>query len=564
MKLKTLFKTGLITIEEDETRRDIVVSEWKSAGNVLAALEEEPGDGSGDGKTKRYELVAGEWVQFSADRKSVFSTKPGYPHIIIVEGKEIDRVTVDIDPIIGVSDDGWTVRLRLHPPFEDCRLPSENEVKEMLAEENVSWGIRENRIRDLLNLVELEKRPISDEIIARGRLPVNGEDARIKLNLVIGSVAGREDSSGAIDYRERNMFVSVERGQLVATKVNATEGIPGVNIFGHEVPQSPGKELNFNPGPDVLFNKETGEVFAAITGVVSAVNNGVIKITDKLSVSGDVDYQTGNINCRGALEVTGSVRPDFKVKAGGDLLIGGNVESAVIDGKTNVVIRGGLTGQKSRIESAGNVDILYVESGTIKCGGKSMIRKEAYFCTVYSGGDIETEDNSVILGSRLISGGSVYVVTVDTDTSQLSVLAAAVDYGRYEKYFEISGEVEELAKKVRRRRHRLGPTVSGEDLEELEEELEEAREELESFNLVPVSPEYDRAGGLRYACKQKIIVKGEVQSGVLIRIGNFKKRLEHNVSNGYFRLIGDTEEIIFCSETQPNKPSVVRGLGDQS
>ena len=561
MKLKTLFKTGYITVEENESTRDIVVSEWMQAGQILAALEDEPDDASGGGKGKRYELVAGEWCDGSADKKSVLSSKPGYPSLIRLEGKEIDRITVNLEPIITISDDGWTVRLRLYPPFSGRRPPTEAEILEMLAAENISWGIRQSRIKDLLNTVEQEKRPVSDEIIVRGRLPVNGEDARLKVNVSVGAVAGKQDSSGTIDYRERNIFIAVEKGQLVATKVGATTGIPGVNIFGHEVPQSPGKDLSFNPGPDVEFNQKTGEVFAAVSGVVSSVSNGVVKITDKLSVSGDVDYNTGNLNCRGALEVSGAVMPGFKVSAGGDLMIAGNVESATVDGKTNVVLRGGLIGKKSLVTAAGNVDILYSESGTIKCGGTVMIRKEAYFCTICSGGDINTEENAAVIGSKLISGGSLNLATVDTDSSPLSVLAAAVDNDRYEKYFELRTELEELEKKVRRRRHRLGPGGSDEKLEDLEEELEEVREEFDCFNLVPVSKEDDRAGGLRYACKQKIVVKGELQSGVVIRIGNFKKRIEKKVSNGYFKLIGDTEEIIFCSEKTPGTPSVLGGTG---
>ena len=553
MKLKTFFKTTTLAIDEGVESQTRDIAEWKRSGSLLVTLEEGGKSESSEAKSnKKIELVAGEFVEFSADRKSVLSAKPGYPCVFRKEGETSDRVTVDLEPILAISNDGWTVKMKIYPAFEGCTLPNEMDIMAMLEEEGITWGIREKKISAVLQKIENGTESVADEIIAKGRLPVNGGDAKLRMNFLSSAIAGKKDSSGSIDYRERNLFIGVDEGQLLATKVAVTEGLCGINVFGHEVPQIKGKDLNFNPGPEVIFNERTGEITAAISGVVSAVNDTSVKISDKLNISGDVDYNTGNLDCRGCVEVSGSIRPDFQVIAGGDMVIGGNIESAQVTGHANVVVRGGMTGKESFIRAGGSVDILFAESGTIRCGGNLVIRKEVYFCDISSAQDIEFED-AVVLGSKLFSGGSITVANVDTDSSSLSFLAAAVDYGRYERYLERQDEVSELKEKFNRLQHRFGPGSMNEDLEDLEEELEEAVEAMEEFNLVPVAPEDNVAGGLRYACKQKIRIKGEIQSGVSVRIGNVETRTKQVFRNGYFVLIGELGEIVFNNETRSGK-----------
>ena len=103
----------------------------------------------------------------------LIATKPGYPKIDIQECETVDRVTVSIDPLLLISDDGWTVRLKLYLPLEGCQLPSVSDILKMLEEESITWGIREKKISAAIEMGVKGDKPIITEIIVRGRLPVN-------------------------------------------------------------------------------------------------------------------------------------------------------------------------------------------------------------------------------------------------------------------------------------------------------------------------------------------------------------------------------------------------------
>lgn len=78
----------------------------------------------------------------------------------------------------------------------------------------------------------------------------------------------------------------------------------------------------------MLYNEVTGEIHAAVAGVLSAVTNTSVRVTAKLVIPGDIDFQTGNVESRAAVQIGGSLKPGFKVITGGDVLVGGSVESA--------------------------------------------------------------------------------------------------------------------------------------------------------------------------------------------------------------------------------------------
>lgn len=214
---------------------------------------------------------------------------------------------------------------------------------------------------------------------------------------------------------------------------------------------------------------------------------------------------------------------------------------------------GGEIGRKSHVEAAGAVSLLYIESGTVCCGGTLTVEKEAYFCELNSGKDVLFKEGSVVVGSNVISGGDITVADVDTNSSPVSFLAAAVDYKRYGRYLELEEEVRELREKARRMQHRLGSGGRSDDLEDVQEDLQDAEEQLNSFNLIPGSPVDDMIGGLRYACSRKIIVKGTILGGVTIRIGNTETRIDRIISKGYFNLIAETGEIVFVDNRLTGK-----------
>jgi len=558
-RLKIFFLTETLTSGPEEDRQVFTVSQLMPAGAMLVALE-----GGSQGTSGRagdthlgIELIPGDGVEYSADKRALLATTPGYPQMVRVKEGSGEKIIIDLEPLFFISEDGWTVKMNLYPPVAGNSLPGAAEILAILEKANVRSGVREKNIAACIAAVHSEQRPHKNQVIARGRLPVNGENGWLRIDIAVGTQAGKELGDGHMDFRERHMFSGVDKGQLLATKVAATAGLPGVNVYGHEVPQIPGRDLIIKTAEDVLYDEGTGEIHAAIAGVLSAVTDTSVRVTAKLSISGDIDFQIGNVESRDAVEISGSIKPGFKVITGGDVLLGGSVESAHISSRGNVVIRGGIMGDEATVEADGDVDIPVIGNGSISCKGSVRVSREAYHAEIRCLQDIIFTGQARVVSSDLFAGGSITAVEVDTDTSPNSLLAAATMPERYARYYKLLKAFHQAQAAVDAWHRRFGSAVANDEMAELNEELADAKSSLASYNLVPGVGERDRSGGLRYACRQKITVKGLIRSGAVIRIGNTEATLKKNYGEGHFALNSDTGKLEFHSDGNGQKAAAV-------
>ncbi len=551
VRVKIFFITETQTSGQDEERQSFTVSQLMAAGAMLVALEsgDEGLQGKSGGAKPEIELIPGDNVELSADQKALLATTPGYPQMVRMKEAGGEKIIIDLEPLFFISEDGWTVKMNLYPPLTDMLLPSVSEIVEMLKTAKICSGIREKNIVACLAAVQAEQKPQKNQVIARGRLPVNGENARLRIDIAITPNVGTELGDGRMDFRDRQLFIGVDKGQLLATKVPLTAGLPGVNVYGHEVPQVPGKDLTIKTTDDIFYDETTGEIRAAIAGVLSVVGESGVRVTAKLVISGDVDFHTGNIESQDAVEIGGSVKPGFKVTTGGDVLVGGSIESAHIMSHGNVVIRGGMIGGEAIVEAESDIEIPVVDNGRISCKGSVRITKEAYFAEIGCLKDIIFTGQARVVSSDLLAGGSITVIDVDTETSPNSLLAAAALPERYARHNKLLKAFHQAQARVDAW-YRSHSTVGSDRLEDLGEELAEAKASLASYNLIPGVGERDKPGGMRYACRQKITVKGTIRDGAVIRIGNTETTLKKTYADGHFSLNGDTGKIEFHSDSK--------------
>jgi uncharacterized protein len=555
VRLKIYFRTETVTLGEGQDRQTFSVSQLMSAGAKLVALEDggQTPAKQGNEAESGIELVPGDFVEFSADKNALLAKTPGYPQMVRMKDGKGERVVVDLEPLFQVSEDGWTAKMNLYPPLADGALPNLGEFMEMLKNSGVRWGVREKNIAAGIAAVKTDQTPLKNQVVARGRLPVNGEDAWLRIDVAVGEQSGKESGDGHIDFRERRLFTPVDKGQLLATKVPATAGLAGINVFGHELPQKPGKDLALKTAEDIVYNAETGELHAAIAGVLSVVTDTCVKVTAKLVISGDIDFHTGNVESRDAVEISGSIKPGFKVTAGGDVVVGGSVESSRILSHGNVIIRGGAMGDEAAIEADGDVDIAVIDNGSIVSKGSVRVARELYYAEIRCLRDIICTGSARVVSSELFAGGSITVNDVDTDTSPNSLLAAATMPERYARHYKLLKAFHQAQAAVDAWHRRFGSDVASDDLDELNEELTDAKTSLMAYNLVPGVDEHDRSGGLRYACRQKITIKGIIRGGAIIRIGNTEATLKKAFVEGYFALNGDTGKLEFHYDSKSQR-----------
>lgn len=360
---------------------------------------------------------------------------------------EDDKVEIE------VSNDRLKVLLDFTPGRDGREIKFED-LKEMLADKNISYGIKEAKIKRVLKI----RQPVSGELIAEGEKPTPGEDGYLIYHFEekennIGTL--RED--GTMDFHSKNLINNVRRGEKIVTMVEPTAGEPGRDVFGEEIKPPAPKSVKLPRAKNTV--RKNNSVYAAKDGQI--VRDGKkISINPVYQVSGDVDLEEGNIDFVGSVKITGDVREGFIVKASGDIEVAGNVGAAKIESGGSVLIKKGFLGRnKGEITAKGDVNARFVENANVKANNVRV--HEAVMHSHV------TAKNSIIVsgGKGLIVGGRVMAQNIIEANMIGSSLATKT-------YIEIGLEPE-LRKNFK---------AAKEELETVEDNLDKVNKSIDLLN----------------------------------------------------------------------------------
>jgi len=218
---------------------------------------------------------------------------------------------------ISITEDNLKCFVTVYPAKEGGIPVTEEDVLNALKEKGIA-NIKTDKLREIFtnNLF------FEEVIVAEGTPARNGEDAKIEFKIKVSDEAQynfHEDEKGRVDFKEINLIENVVAGQVLAIKIPATEGKPGVDIYGNEIPASDGKDIALQPGKNTILSDDGVELKSEIDGHAVLIGNR-IKVDPIYYVNGDVSYETGNINFLGTVVIRGSIKDDFVVRATGDFM----------------------------------------------------------------------------------------------------------------------------------------------------------------------------------------------------------------------------------------------------
>jgi hypothetical protein len=350
----------------------------------------------------------------------------------------IDRVSRDGTFELRVSEDRMAATLHLTPPKGQGRAVTAREVMEHLAAEGIRHGVDIVRIREAVQAAADAEAAPEPVRIAAGTPPGTGSDGRVRL-----LVSGAEKEltlapDGRADYRGKAAFSQVEADDLLARILPPEPGADGQDIFGTVLPGTPGTPACLAAGENTYWNTERTGLHAAITGVVE-VREGQVSVRQLVLVRGDVDMKTGNIDFDGEVEVMGSVRDHFYVRATGDIRIRGRVEGAeVVSTKGSVTIEKGIVGRnRCHVSAATTVETRYIENGTAYAGTDLLVDRAILNSRVVAGRSILLRGGKAMLAGGSASAGETieakHVGNVNEPHTRIHLGVAREDYERIEK-----------------------------------------------------------------------------------------------------------------------------------
>jgi len=378
--------------------------------------------------------------------------------------------------ILTVSDDKLSVYIGA-----ENELSSEitfEDVKELLKGEGIGYGIDDGIIKEYLATRQARKEPCR---IVQGKAPEPGHDARIKYHFDTSPLRiGTINESGRLDYKDRGEIVQVKEGSLIAEKIPARDGVPGIDVYGQAIPLSKSRDTKFLCGKGTEKSEDGFRIYAKIDGRPDISEDGKISVYAVLQIAGDVSLETGHVDFKGDIEVAGCIQDGFKVK--GENLKANEILNAEIDISGSVIVSGGIIG--ANIMAGGEVSALYIHNAHVQSTGEIKVEKEVFSSI------LETNQKCNVMRGKISSSSvsakkGIMAGVIGSEASSPCNLTVGIDTVGNNKVNHI---IEQIAIK-RKEQNKLGDLVAGlqQEIKNLDDELESIPQEEDKARLQQMS-----------------------------------------------------------------------------
>lgn len=376
-------------------------------------------------KPKDIKVAAGENVNVKDDDLT-FAVAEG----MVVGYADYLNGQLCVEDPLRISEDGLCVNLTVHPPGSTGKALTSAQVEKRLADREVVHGILPDVAKKAITDAAYKKMPCHDWVIAKGKAPKNGQDARIKLKFPAEKIPGTViRGTDRMDYKEQQSIVNVKKGDVLAIRVPPKEGKEGIDVFGKPIPAAPGVDKKLIPAQNVSLSGDGLSLKADLDGMFNLVDENKIGVLSTHEIPGDVDMNTGNLSMDGALHIKGWVRSGFAVRASGEIHISGGVEDAFVQSTAGVYIKGGIIGSdRGRIQAGGDISVRFLENVQAHADGNLFVRDDIRHSNISVGGNIEvTEGKGRILGGSLEATGDVEAKEIGTAAGIKTLVGAGID-----------------------------------------------------------------------------------------------------------------------------------------
>lgn len=259
-------------------------------------------------------------------------------NISITDDKMEAYIDIKYDPgqIYNLIDQEFQKDLIFKKKNVDNKYPPKyilEELKKLLEDKGIKYGIiNEKELEAICSETYVEHR-----LIAKGLPTIDDIPDEIKaLFKESEELVSYNDSDERVDYRNRFVIANVKAGDTIGRIIPGNAGKDGKDIFGMPVKRKTSKKTKVKIGEGCKL--ENNSIIATVEGKPAYKSNTFA--VNKLYKVDQVDLKSGNIDFVGNIEVTGSVLEGMEVKAGNELYIGKNVESAILKASGEIFIEG--------------------------------------------------------------------------------------------------------------------------------------------------------------------------------------------------------------------------------
>ena len=232
---------------------------------------------------------------------------------------------------------------------------------------------------------------------------------------------------GRIDFRDRGAIPFVKKDDLLAQKSPALPGKDGMSISGEPIVVEEPIDPVFLAGTGTRLGEDGTSIYADTDGHPHLDPMGEITVSPELSIEGDIDYSTGNIDFNGHIVISGRVKEGFSVK--GVSLTAREVEGASLDLSGDLCVSDGIT--DTEVASVGNIYAKFINNSTANAFGDIVVQKEIIDSQLLLSGTCQNPSGTV-MGSKIAARNGVEAGRIGTPASEISQIRTGVeDHIRY-------------------------------------------------------------------------------------------------------------------------------------
>ena len=264
-----------------------------------------------------------------------------------------------------ISRDKMIAWLFMFPPFGKTGTVSMEGIANALQTNNVTTGILTSAV-----LYAYKEKAYYELIpIALGTPAVQGTDGNVTEHFERAlPFEVKVDEYGMADYKSSNYVRQVMKDDVICDISLPVPGQSGLRIDGTVVEPKAVKAARVPKGANTMVTEDGLQLIATMDGHLEYTNQA-FHVRAVLNITGDVDYEIGNINFVGDVHIKGDVRENFSVVATGSVTVDGLVEAASIDAGGDLLVTKGVVGDnRALIRSKGCIRAKYLENCVVYAG----------------------------------------------------------------------------------------------------------------------------------------------------------------------------------------------------
>lgn len=451
-----------------------------------------------------------------------------------------------VQPIIlNVSSDGMTASITIDKAA--YKMPDKEEVLSFLNNNGIKFGIDEGLIYTALD------NPGQKTLIASGKTPINGEDGSIIYNYHEPSRKPVLLENGSVDYYQLGYILPIRAGESVAERIWASEGEPGMTIWGDEIPARAGRNPEFKVGKGIIVSES--KAVAEFDGALDWSNNR-IQVTKALIISGDVDFSVGNLDFYGKLIINGSVKEGFEVIADGDIEIRGGVENARVESRRgSVFIHSGVIGRGNAIIiAAKNIEARFAQGMNGEAGQNIIINEYILRCELTAGDSVLIHGRKgMILGNNSIKARTRIKASRIQNCEVLDMKVEGIERRQFHRQIlSLNESIEKKDLEIRmlsdQIRKSLGSIVDPSTVAQLEQKLPQYIQMTEDYDAM-VEQRNSLVSMLKNTRGEGMIQIGDgLQQGMTFCIKDEPAKLTENIRNMNMYFDPDERKILVITD----------------